>query len=586
MPFDGMTIRCMARELSVHCKGGKIQVISMPEKDEVVFSIHNHGTTFRMVVSVNPSCARIHLTREKKPNPAQPPNFCMFLRKHLGGGKISDVMCPDDERVLVFTVENMNELGDMQEKKLIVELTGRICNIIVTNASLRILDALKHIDGDLSLKRRIMPAGLYEPPPPQDKALLQDYTPGMLNAFHEKRPSDAILSCIKGFSPVLSREIVHRAGIGGDIPLGMLAPDGRRLLDVALNDVRDDILLDRFSPCVAMDGEHPLDFHCLFLTQYPGTLSFDNLNQAVDSFYTWKDTTERIGQKSSELKKTVQRNLERCEKKIIIHRESLDKSAEAERLRLFGELLTANLHALGKGSDKAILFNYHTGEDIQVDMDPQRDPLANARDYFKKYKKLKSAADYAVGQLKQAEEELEYLKNVMHSLQSCTSAGEVEEIRRELAREGYTSKKHTLSMKKSPPPNPPFRYVSSEGYEIFAGRNNTGNDWLTFTFANSRDLWLHAKNIPGSHVIIRRKDKKEAFFPDKAITEAAVIAAYHSRARSSGQIMVDYTEVRNVKKPPGAKPGMVTYSSYFSAYATADGDMVEKLLGTKKDSVV
>ncbi|MFO7610914.1 MAG: NFACT RNA binding domain-containing protein [Clostridia bacterium] len=579
MPFDGITVNAIAIELQKEITGSRIDKIFMPERDEVVLSLHNYGVTRRLRISLNPSHPGIFLTGAGSINPPSPPNFCMFMRKHISGGIIRDVNNYGYERYLSISIESKSDLGDMQNKTLMVELTGRNCNLILMNSSGKILDALKHIDSAISSVREVMPARDYVFIPSQGKLSPDSATPGDILDKSDTPLEKALISKVTGFSPVLCREICSRSKIDPGKSVVNLSATEENFFRAAFGDILLDIRTQRFSPCVVLDDAGlPADFHALRLTQFPNIREFSRLSDAIDFNYLKKSEITGTNYGKAELRKAISRNIERCRKKIAIHANTSDNADAVDEFRVAGELITANIHQIQVNSCKAELFNYYTGEYTTVALDPNKDAPANAGKYFKKYRKAKSALLNSRIQMEDAVSELEYLESVEHNLAACTGADEVDQIRKELSEQGYIKKKHPKFVKKAKEAGfRPIRYISSEGYEIFAGRNNFENDYLTFKFANSRDLWLHAKGTPGSHVIIRKKDKKEELFPDKTISEAAVIAAYHSKAGKSGQTAVDYSEIKNLRKPNNAKPGMVNYSLYFSAYATPDEELVSKL---------
>ncbi|MBN2557175.1 MAG: NFACT family protein [Clostridia bacterium] len=579
MPFDGITVNALAIELKKEITGSRIDKIFMPEKDEVVLSLHNYGVTRRLRISLNPSHPGIFLTEAGSVNPPSPPNFCMFMRKHISGGFIRDVNDYGYERYLSLLIESKSDLGDMQNKTLMVELTGRNCNLILMNSSGKILDALRHIDSSVSSVREVMPARDYVFIPSQGKLSPDSATPGDILDQSGTPLEKAILGKLTGFSPVLCREICKRSKIDPGKSVMNLSEMERDSFNNILGDMLLDIRTHNISPCVVL-GEKgmPVDFHAFRLAQFPDVREFSRLSEAIDFYYSKKGEVPGTNYSKTELKKAISRNIERCRKKIAIHANIADNAGSVDEFRIAGELITSNIHRIPVNSDKVELLNYYTGEYTTIALDPNKDAPANAGRYFKKYKKAKSALVNARIQMDDAVAELEYLESVEHSLAVCAHADEVEQIRKELSEQGYIKKKHPKFTKKEKETGfRPIRYISSEGYEIFVGRNNLENDYLTFKFANSRDLWLHAKGTPGSHVIIRKKDKREELFPDKTISEAAVIAAYHSRAGKSGQTAVDYSEIKNIRKPNKAKPGMVNYSVYFSAYATPDEGLVLKL---------
>jgi len=579
MPFDGVTVRAEALELkNVICES-RIDKIHMPEKDEVIMTMRNYRGNHRLKISMNSAYPGIYLTKAPQKNPQSPPNFCMFLRKHIGGGIIRDVISYDYERYLGILIESRNELGDMQKKTLMVELTGRNCNLVLLNASGKILDSLRHVDSDMSRIREIMPARNYVFIPSQHKISPETITPGQITAVEDTPVEKAMLQKILGFSPVLCREVCHRSNIDPGKSTDLLNKDEITRFSNSLNEILFDMNKGSFEPCVVLNDDGlPIDFHGLLLTQYPFIRTFDGINSALDYYFTNKGEKARLNLQKSDLIKAVARNTKRCKKKIAIHVGTVEKADSIERFQLMGELITANMHAIKPNMEKIELLNYYTGNLTEIKLDPNKDAAQNAQRYFKKYKKAKRAIANSQVQLKQSQDELNYLESVEHSLTAVANPEDVTEIRRELAAQGYIKKKHPKYKKKEPELKfKPFRYISSEGYEIFVGRNNVENDYLTFKFANSRDLWLHAKGIPGSHVIIRKKDKREELFPDRTISEAAIIAAYHSRAKNSGQVAVDYSEAKNIKKPNNSQPGMVNYFTYYSAYATADESIVRAL---------
>ncbi|MCK5811851.1 MAG: NFACT family protein [Clostridiales bacterium] len=578
MPFDGIATKCIISELQEKLIGGKIQNIYMPEKDEILFSIHTYGKNNLLVVSVNPSCSRIHLTKRKKVNPITPPNFCMFLRKHIGSGKIVDIKFHDYERIIDFIIEARNELGDLQIKRMIIELTGRNTNIIITNHQNIVLDALKHIDEEISSKRQIMPAREYSLPPSQNKILMTDFTIEHLEKFKSRLLEQALLATIKGFSPAICQEIVFTANLENK-SYEQLTPLQKQSLSDSFKKIKEKVISEQYTPCLIYNNNQVKDFYPLVLTKYKKTTPMESFNETLDQYYYLKDTRERINQKQGDIRRILSKNIERCHKKIIIHEKNINNQTSLDKFKLFGELITANLYQFDKNKDKINVLNYYTNEQISIPIEKGRDASFNAQRYFKKYKKAKSAALYSNKQLVLSVRELSYLESVLHNLSTCQTPDEVDEIKEELMTTEYIKRKKSRLKKKKKAIRPPLKYISSEGYEIYVGRNNIENDYLTFTFANSRDLWLHAQKIPGSHVIIRKKDKKEEFFPDNTITEAAIIAAYHSKARNSGQIAVDYSEIKNIKRPNNAPPGFVNYFTYFSAYATSDEGTINLLKG-------
>lgn len=579
MPFDGVTVRATALELKKIINESRIDKIHMPEKDELMIIMRNHQGNHRLKISMNSAYPGIYLTNLSKENPLTPPNFCMFLRKHISGGIIRDIISYDYERYIGIVVESRSELGDMQTKTLIIELTGRNCNIILLNAAGIILDSFKHVDSDMSSVREIMPTRKYEFIPSQDKISPDIAKPIDVLKIKDSPITKAILQSIKGFSPILCKEVCYRSSIEEYTLTDSLTDEEKIRFAESFNEILIEIRNGSSLPCVIYnDSKIPIDFHCVQLKQYPNIKTFDTMNNALDFYFSNRGEKAQLDLKKTDLIKAITRNIKRCHKKISIHVANVEKAASIEEFKLLGELITSGIHSIKPNSEKVELLNYYTGEMIEIPLDPNKDAAQNAQKYFKKYKKGRSTVENSKLQLKEAQDELSYLESVEHNLNAAVTPEDVNEIRRELADQDYIKKKHPKFKKKETEQRfRPYKYISSEGYEIYVGRNNIENDYLTFKYANSRDLWLHAKGIPGSHVIIRKKDKHEELFPDKTISEAAVIAAYHSRARNSGQIAVDYSEAKNIKKPGNSNPGMVNYFVYFSAYATADESLINKL---------
>ena len=590
LPFDGIVAKSIVDELSEKLASGRIEKVLQPEADEIVLLVRAWNKNRKLVLSASPNYPRIHLTDAVKENPAVPPVFCMMLRKHLSGGKILSFEFNDYERIIGIVIESANELGDISEKKLVIEIMGRYSNIILLNNDNKILDAIKHIDADISSVREVMPARPYILPPAQDKL-----SPSALDtaALLEKISSTEqtvekfLLENIKGFSPLLCRELCHNAGIEGRTGAASLTRDKQDALGIALEGMLQEIRQSKYAPCVIFEEEQhikPIDFHCLGINQYKYVQSLDSISEVLDLFYSSRDNSERLRQKKSDLYKVLNNSIDRCAKKLAIQQETLRDVAGRERLKLFGELITANIYAIPQNVKTVSLLNYYSesGEYVEVPLDPNLTPQGNAQRYFKKYSKAKSTFTYTTRQLEDSQKELEYLESVLQLLDNCTALREMDEVRQELSEQGYMTLRKKLPGKpgkkkasgKAAAMTEPLRFRSSDGFDIYVGKNNLQNDYLTLKLAQSNDIWLHTKNIPGSHVIIRRNGTD---IPDRTLEEAAVLSAWHSKARMSSNISVDYTAVKNVSKPSGAKPGMVVYVNYKTAVVTPDKASVDNL---------
>ncbi len=582
MPFDGIVARCIVEELTKVLVGGRIEKVFQPEADEIVMNIRAWNTNHKLLLSASANYPRIHVTDAVKENPAAPPVFCMLLRKHLSGGKILAFEFHDYERIIGMHVESANELGDVSVKKLIIEIMGRHSNIILVNSEDKIIDAIKHVDSDISRVREVMPARPYILPPGQDKTSPDFLVPEELvkNALSVQVPLEKyLLNSIKGFSPLLCREICHRAGIDQRTPAAdMDASQQSSLINVAAAAVKE-ISDCSFKPCIIFEDEameKPLDFHCLDIRQYRHVISLESMSKVLDSFYAARDRSERLKQKKSDVLKVLNNALDRCNKKLAIQQETMREVADREKLKLFGELITANIYCIPANTKSVSLLNYYSeeGEYIDIPLDENLLPQENAQRYFKKYTKAKSTWMYTGKQLEETRKELDYLESVLQLLENCITPAETDEVRQELADQGYMVLKKKAGFKKQTKPSEPLRFKSSDGLDIFVGKNNRQNDYLTLKLASSNDIWFHTKNIPGSHVIVRKLQNE---IPESTLKEAALLAAWHSKAKMSSNVPVDFTTVRNVKKPSGAKPGMVIYENYRTLGVTPDEEAVKKL---------
>lgn len=583
MPFDGVVTKCVANELRELLVGSRVEKVYQPESDEIILYIRTRGSNYRLLLSANASYPRIHITEYQKENPMVAPAFCMLLRKHLVSGKITEVEFHDFERIITIHVESVNELDDLTVKKLVIEIMGRYSNIILLSSENRIMDSIKHVDFEVSRVREVMPGRQYSFPPSQDKVspehldisrLMED----IANAG-EKNVEGCLLDNIKGFSPVLCREICHRAGIDGKMAVSDLSGPLSAKLAGALEEVISDIRENNFNPCIIYDakkGNSPADFHCLSMKLFNSVRCNPSISSIIDDFYYEKDRVERLKQKKSDILKVLNNSMDRCRKKLSIQKETLKDMEDREKLRLYGELITANIYNIPRNIKKISLLNYYSenGEYIEVPLDEHLLPQENAQRYFKRYAKAKSTYTFTSQQLEESQKELDYLESVLQLLENCNTLQEIDEIRQELAEQGYAAYGKKGGAKKKEKASPPLRFRSSDGFDIFVGKNNKQNDQLTLKTASSNDIWLHTQKIPGSHVIIK---KSQQVIPESTLLEAAMLAAYHSKAKLSSGVPVDFTEVRNVKKPPGAKPGMVIYENFKTIIVTPDENEVKKL---------
>lgn len=576
MSYDGFVTHSVVHELSEKILGGKIDKIYQPESDEVVMTIRTFSGNYRLLLSASASNARVHLTTSKRENPMTPPMLCMLMRKHLCGGKITAVKQIDFDRIIRIDVECHNELGDLETKSIVSEIMGRHSNIIFIDENNKILDSAKHVDFTVSAVRQILPGFIYELPPSQDKLSpekfdMVDFMNGFARQDDDILIDKYLLSQIMGMSPLIAREIVHRFSGHTKITKGEV--DQAKFVTF-LDSFITDMLENNYSPCLALDKNSgkPMAFSCTELTQYEGAYSLKqspSISQVIDSYYLTRSAQERMRQKSANILKLVQNNIDRCSKKLAMHRENLEKSKNREKYKISGDLLTANMYKVKYGMDKVVVENfYDNNSEMTIRLDPSLSPSQNAQKFYKRYNKAKVTEKYALEQIGEAEEELKYLETVLDSIQKAETPGDLSDIKEELREQGYLPKTPASirKSKKKSQKSKPMRFLSSDGYEILVGRNNKQNDELTIRMSYSTDIWLHTKEIPGSHTLIRTNGTGTA--PDATILEAAQLAAYYSKAKNSAQVPVDYTQVKNVKKPNGSKPGFVVYERNNTVYVT------------------
>lgn len=596
MPLDALTLSALRAELADKIITAKIDKIQQPEQDQILLTLRGYGPALKLLMSAGTGDARAHLTESAFDNPASPPMFCMLLRKHLLGARIREIIQPPMERALDFTLDCVDAVGTPCEKHLILELIGRYSNIILTGEDGRIIDCLRRVDSSQSELRQVLPGLFYRPipMPSADKhdplTLSREEFLGLLQKGNPETPADKwLLETFLGLSPLLCRELVWRTAGDTGVMLAALQEDkGARLADSFIT-LTGDIKAGRTAPYLLTDaGGKPYDFSCIPLLHY-GTRyelgQYRSFSELLDTFYTRRFTLERLHQRTQALTKTIKNAHDRVKRKLENQREELKKTQNRERYRELGDLITANLHLAKKSMTVLRVADYYAadGRETDIPLDPLKTPQQNAAKYYKDYTKARNAESVLTEQIRLGEAELEYLKSVLEELSRSESERDVLEIRRELSDTGYVREqakdkaKGKSGKKEKVPEAAPMRFLSSTGFEISVGRNNVQNDALTNRLAFKTDVWLHAQKIPGSHVIISTQGQT----PDETtLHEAAGLAAYYSQARESGKVPVDYTMVKYVKKIPGGRPGMVTYSAQQTIIAEPNGAL-EKRVGGK-----
>lgn len=583
MAFDGFVTHGIMTELNATITSGKIDKIHQPEKDEIIVSVRTRAGVFRVLLSASTSNPRVHLSEESRENPITAPLFCMILRKHLSGGRIKTISQFGFDRILKFDIECYTEMGDLTEKSLIIEIMGKHSNIILVQNDNKIIDSIKHIDFTTSAVRQILPGLLYELPPAQNKldprsSFYDSFEKHIQNAPDDSLLDKLLLNEFVGMSPLMAREIVYRKYGNTKVFLSDIeASDFVR----HTSDFIKDFLLGQSAGCIVLDSQSakPISFSCIKLTQYDGlgTLKeYNSLSQAVETFFSRRSMHDRLAQKSTATIKLINNNIERCNKKIAIHTENIKKAENRDKYKVFGELLTANLHRINPHSKSVTVENYYSPnlEEITIPLKVELSPSKNAQRYYKLYTKAKATEEHSKIQLEEAKIERDYLETILDSINRARDYADISEIREELSEQGYISSGNSKKKKKQKR-TAPLEFMSSDGYSILVGRNNKQNDELTIRTAYSTDMWLHTKNIPGSHVIIRTGGSGNV--PDQTLVEAAKIAAYFSKAQKSSGVAVDYTLVKNIRKPNGSNPGFVIYETNYTVFVDPDENLVEKL---------
>ena len=577
MALDGIFLHHIKNEIKNEALHARVSQIYQPNRDELVIVLRTHDRSKKLLLSSRANSPRVNFCVKTPENPAQPPMFCMLLRKRIGGGKLIDVRQAECDRILFLDFECINELGDTETLTIVCEIMGMYSNIIVINRETEIIiDSLKRVDLTMSSQRIVLPNIKYELPTPQDKLNILEATPeqivSKLRSLDSEMPlNKALLKVIQGVSPIICREIEYRVcesatnrakGIIADKLISELA----NLKTIAEN--------CSGTPCIVYreDGR-PLDNAFMLIKQYGNfaeVKTFDGFSKTLDEFYETRDSRERMRMKSQGLTKLLNNIRERTARKISKQQAELARCGEREQLRICGDLLQANLYRIERGSAFVDVENFYDeqGKTLRIKLNPAISPAANAQKYYKDYQKAKNAEIVLAEQIKKGNAEIEYIESVLDTVDRAENERELSQIREELTEQGYL--KRQKGKQRQQAKLPPLEFESSDGFRIFVGRNNRQNDKLTLKTAAKNDMWLHTKDIHGSHVIIESNGRE---ISDKAILEAAQLAAYNSKARNSDKVPVDYTLARYVSKPNGSKPGMVIYVNNKTIYVTPKQDI-------------
>lgn len=587
MSFDGIVTNAVIKELNETILGGRIDKIYQQEKDEILLNIHNKGENYRLIISASSNNPRIYLTTFSKKNPPAPPVFCMLLRKHLSGGIILNIEQFEMDRVVFIDISSIDELGFPTEKRLIIEIMGKHSNIILIDKETnKIIDSIKRVSEDMSRIRQVLPGFIYQYPPLGGKKNpLKTSREEFFTLFENENKNTNAYKFLYfnylGLSPMIAREICFQSNIDIDRSLISIINDDKINLYVEFKNIMKLAEKGDYKPIyiTANDNNDIIAFYSLDLKQYgnDNKFYFSSISSLLDNVYRKKDIMDRINQKSHSIRKSLNVKLDRAQHKLGKQKEELFDSEARDKYKVYADLISANIYKIPRGIDKIELDNFYDEnmEKLVVPLDIRLSPVDNAQKYYKKYSKLKNANQLLLKQIPETEKEIEYLENVLLSLDNSTEIEELDEIKEELISEGYLKGNDKKQKKKKEEKiSKPMEFVSTDNIKIYVGKNNKQNDYLTLKFSNKEDLWLHVQGMPGSHVIIKSEGRK---IPDNTLEEAAILASYFSKGKSSKHIPIDYTQRKNVKKPKNAKTGMVIYDNYSTIIVDPDKKVVDRL---------
>ena len=571
MPLDAIYLSALTAELKEKLEGGRIDKVQQPERDMLLLSLRAKGENLRLLLAAGTGNARVHLTESSFENPAEPPMFCMLLRKHLVGAHISAVYQPDYERMLIIELEGHDEMGFACQKKLVAEMIGRSANVILVDGEGRIVDCMRRMDFGGDAQRRMLPGMIYRLPPRQEKPPLLETDSAQRQAMiqaadRQQSPDKWLLNSFAGLSPLVCRELAHRCGGSYDT-----LPE---LLDAFVDSVQAGDL----RPTILYEDGKPRDFSFMPISQYGPSVSCreeESFSKLLESFYSQRDRAEQQRRRSHQLFKTVRTTRDRIQRKLASQTEELRRTEDRDEVRKTAELVTANIYRIKKGDRTLECVDYYDPEcpTIRIALDPLKTPQQNAAALFREYNKLKAARSHLTGLIEEGERQLDYLNSVLELLSLSETEKDISDIRRELIATGYLRKQGGTKADRSKA-QAPWRFVTDDGFEVLAGRSNVQNDELTTRTGRRTDYWFHTQRLHGSHVILRCNGMEPT---ELAIAQAAAIAAYYSQGREGGKVPVDYTMLRFVRKPSGALPGKVVYTDYKTIMTEADEALVKRL---------
>ncbi len=579
MALDGIVISNLVYELNHTILDAKISKIAQPEDDELLLTFKSGKGQYRLLLSASASLPFVYLTQENKTAPLTAPTFCMVLRKHIANGRLVKIFQPDMERIIRFEFEHLDELGDLCKKSLIVELMGKHSNIIFCKEDGTIIDSIKHVPCSMSSVREVLPGRDYFIPATQEKKKnpLETDTETFLSVLRGKPCSvtKAIYSSFVGISPLIASEIAFRSGMDGDLPVASYTDEELCRLAGQFQRLMEDIRLGQYTPVIIRNGREPIEFSSVRLQQYADyqTNSYDSVSKVLEVYYAERNAYVRIRQKSTELRRITATALERCQKKFQLQQKQFTDAQKREKYRIYGELLQTYGYGLPEGTKELTAENYYdNNRPIRIPLDPRLTPLENAQKYFDRYGKLKRTSEAVSELLTETRHEIEHLESIQNALDIALTADDLVQIREELVEYGFIRKGkggRTPRVKSKP-----FHYRSSDGYDIYVGKNNYQNEEITFKLATGNDWWFHAKGIPGSHVVVKSNNEE---LPDRVFEEAGRLAGYYSKGRNSDKLEIDYLQKKNVKKPKKSAPGFVVYYTNYSLTIHPDITGIEQI---------
>lgn len=582
MAFDGNIIKSLIINLKESILGGRIDKVFQPEKDEIILSIRSNRRNLKLLISANNNYPRVHLTSNNKQNPLKAPDFCMLLRKHIQNGKIKDILQFSNDRIIEILIESKDELNILEEKSILIEIMGKHSNIILVKNN-KVIDSIKRVGIDMSKDRQIMPGVNYELPPTTTK-----YNPYEIESFKKffniinlkthKNLFKAIQESFYGLSPIFIREIIHSSNLSEEIKVETLKEEDIYEVYINIDKFKNLILKNNLSPTIFFEKSIPKYFYLSKLNHLSimDSKSFDNINELLDYFYLEKANKQILYQKSNDLRKNINNQINKLKNKILKINKELDKARNYKKNQLLGDLITSNIHLIKKGESKVSLINYYDpdSKNIEVDLNKNLTPSQNAQKYYKKYNKDKKAIYELEKQLNLTQNLIDYLDTIIFNIENAQSLDDIDLIKIELEENNIIKTKKTNKKIKKPKATQPLKYTSSEGLKILVGRNNKQNDELTFKISNKEDLWFHIKDQAGSHVILEANNHE---FTEISVLESAILAGYHSKSKYQTKVEIDYTKRKYVKKIPGAKPGMVTYSNFSTIIVDATEENYQKI---------